>query len=888
MPQFLSLVEDGAEGSSVGTAEEMKSGSSMQSPRHNGWRGLFPPRFNFFRKEEDTHPRDAENRAQSQEDQQPPQATSSQERPGLVPRRLSRKVVPGLPRPQTFTRQNSERRERLFPVEPCAEERRAVSVDRKTNLTTKRTRSPPPVSIASLSAPEVGSPEAGASTLSFVPEQTPQQSGEHIDRNEDEPLGDPPPEPPPIANPEPFSEHDDLSDGADDNIIQEELDSRWILNLSMHFRDKSDREKFFVTYAAEPNRWERVTVSCDYRDALPDSLEADLKSLHYQRDKSDRIYESIRDSLPGIQFYPSVTNLKLQTEDNRLHVHVTEDVNEIINYPPISAVKHLNCPHFREEVVHFDAHLSGFVYKVEIYGRSMIKKEIPGPDTVDEFLYEVNALNSLSDSLNVIRLEGIVVSNDGNFVKGLVISVAERGALVDLLYDEKGCIPWARRERWAHQVVRGLNEIHESGFVQGDFTLSNVVIDKYDDAKIIDINRRGCPVGWEPPELATLIENGQRISMHIGVKTDIFQLGMVLWAIARGEDEPERQEKPLGFDEGAHEGTPKYFQDIVRSCLSKRPQDRLSAKELLKRFPSISEDAAVLDAGAQSTSTAHRSDKEYIDPESAVRLEDIEAFRHRQRGSGRSDYSTEDVTYADADPSTDYRFDSSGSCIVGRGRSNVSSARRRNDSPYARPVSSTSSGSEQVMHRYEHAESAGSRWEKVDVPEEAFEVHAPEGAKEKHEEVLTSGPKVAVLERSPLRGPLRVRNANESPSPLRHKKDETDLKASARSASDPTGSFPPPLHQDSGLGDMVDTADAFPSNPPILSIPSYGSGILNSSPSTLTPDTARFMTPRTEIRVPTNPMPPEKSISPSPQRGRPTQPRRLNSTTDDCTTTAPG
>lgn len=36
-----------------------------------------------------------------------------------------------------------------------------------------------------------------------------------------------------------------------------------------------------------------------------------------------------------------------------------------------------------------------------------------------------------------------------------------------------------------------------AGFVQGDFTLSNIVIDSNDDAKIIDINRRGCPVGWE-------------------------------------------------------------------------------------------------------------------------------------------------------------------------------------------------------------------------------------------------------------------------------------------------------------------------------------------------------------------------------------------------------
>jgi hypothetical protein len=33
--------------------------------------------------------------------------------------------------------------------------------------------------------------------------------------------------------------------------------------------------------------------------------------------------------------------------------------------------------------------------------------------------------------------------------------------------------------------------------------------------------------------------------MYIGVKTDLFQLGMTLWALAMEEDEPERQPRPL-------------------------------------------------------------------------------------------------------------------------------------------------------------------------------------------------------------------------------------------------------------------------------------------------------------------------------------------------------
>ncbi|KAL5332805.1 hypothetical protein BJX70DRAFT_383003 [Aspergillus crustosus] len=488
-------------------------------------------------------------------------------------RRLSRRVGVGLPRSTAFKRQHSECRDRLSPVN--TEPRRAASADRR-ELSLQRTKSPQSVVDPRLSAPEIN--------LNWRDEPDPDP--DHLTKD-DEPLE--PNEEPPQDNDsrsewDQYPEVTDTPEGYPADIFDMELERRWILNLSMHFRDRSEREKFFVTYAEAPNRWRRVTISCDYRDAEPDSLEQDLRELRYQRDKCARIYESIRESLPSIQFYDTVTNLKLETRDGRLHVHVTEDVNEIIPYPPISSIGHL--PEARlvpERRLHFEAHLSGFVYNVRLGDRSFIKKEIPGPDTVDEFLYEINALHALQGTPNVIQVEGIVVDDRQEVVKGLLISFAEKGALVDLLYEHRGTISWERRERWARQIVHGLSEIHEGGYVQGDFTLSNIVVDGNDDAKIIDINRRGCPVGWEPPEIAAKIESNQRISMYIGVKTDLYQLGMTLWALAMEEDEPERQRRPFAFDEDMP--VPDYYRRLVAICLSPFPRNRLSAKELLTLFP---------------------------------------------------------------------------------------------------------------------------------------------------------------------------------------------------------------------------------------------------------------------------------------------------------------
>jgi hypothetical protein len=120
-----------------------------------------------------------------------------------------------------------------------------------------------------------------------------------------------------------------------DALIESELERKWILNLSMHFRDKSKREKFFVTFRQHEHHWRRVTISLDYRNAPENSLEADLAGTQYQRDKSAKIYEAIRDSLTEIDFYSSVTNLKLETRDGRLHVHVVEDVNVCCASPAV-------------------------------------------------------------------------------------------------------------------------------------------------------------------------------------------------------------------------------------------------------------------------------------------------------------------------------------------------------------------------------------------------------------------------------------------------------------------------------------------------------------------------------------------------------------------------
>lgn len=507
-------------------------------------------------------------------------------------RRLSRKVAAGRSRPQAVGRQVSEKRDRMMTVTESGDKRRAQSLDRR------RAQSLTPFSSTNYELSSL--PMLASQERTFSPHQTIFRSDEHFTDTFQPQVRPMPPSTPPAEQDNmqdyhllPPSNYSDIAGGFAEQI-NHELEEKWILNLSMHFRDKSPREKFFVTYAETLTRWRRLTISCDYRNVPPESLERELQVMGYQRDKNARIYEAIRNSLLDIQFYDTVTNLRLETgEDDRLHVHVTEDVNEVIPYPSTSAVKHLKYARVDERDVAFHSHMSGFVYKVRVNtpafnGKICVKKEIPGPDSVEEFLYEINALNTLIGTPNVIAFEGLVVDEENEQVTGLLISYANQGPLVDMIFEFKatGSLSWDRKAKWARQMTSGLSAIHEAGFVQGDCTLSNIVIDQHDDALIIDINRRGCPLGWEPPEIHNMIDNGHRISMYIGVKSDLFQLGMSLWALMFEEDEPERQIRPLTTIQYIDiPEDKKYLLEITKICLSEEPKDRLSAEKLLSFFP---------------------------------------------------------------------------------------------------------------------------------------------------------------------------------------------------------------------------------------------------------------------------------------------------------------
>ena len=179
-----------------------------------------------------------------------------------------RKVVPGLPRPSTFKRQNSERRERLLPPNPVKAEREADRCDIQRHQDYARK----------------GGKVSVDQSLCF-------QSGK------------------------------------DDTPEQERqtLKQKWVLQVPSQHNDPSAGENIYVTYAENCTKPRRIVISYDARNAPSGSLLDDLQGLQSQAEKSALIYESIRCSLSDVRFADTVTHLQLEcAHGTRLHIHVTE------------------------------------------------------------------------------------------------------------------------------------------------------------------------------------------------------------------------------------------------------------------------------------------------------------------------------------------------------------------------------------------------------------------------------------------------------------------------------------------------------------------------------------------------------------------------------------
>ncbi|KAH8797596.1 hypothetical protein F5882DRAFT_396051 [Hyaloscypha sp. PMI_1271] len=89
----------------------------------------------------------------------------------------------------------------------------------------------------------------------------------------------------------------------------------------------------------------------------------------------------------------------------------------------------------------------------------------------------------------VPRLEGLLGLREGEEVIGFLTNYIEtNNDLRDLytLRDDIDTTSSSRREKWAGQIKQAIKQLHNQGVIWGDATPSNVLIDREDNAWLVD------------------------------------------------------------------------------------------------------------------------------------------------------------------------------------------------------------------------------------------------------------------------------------------------------------------------------------------------------------------------------------------------------------------
>lgn len=115
--------------------------------------------------------------------------------------------------------------------------------------------------------------------------------------------------------------------------------------------------------------------------------------------------------------------------------------------------------------------------------------------------------SDLNTKLNICHLHGVVM-DDCDFILGLLLThvACEDLSLSARVHpDDSDDPPYASRRRWMNQLETALSALHDNGITWGDVTAENVLIDRDNNAWMVDCGG-GYTQGWVAREMAGTVE----------------------------------------------------------------------------------------------------------------------------------------------------------------------------------------------------------------------------------------------------------------------------------------------------------------------------------------------------------------------------------------------
>ena len=324
----------------------------------------------------------------------------------------------------------------------------------------------------------------------------------------------------------------------------------------------------------------RLTVA--YRRNEEDAEALENRLLDCEDDPENAVLEALEEVLQDIsQFYDTVTRIALETVGGKLTATVTEDVDNILGYLPIppqlsniSTVKITDL----ERISPVGMDVDCVKWRGETYAFKKTGESLKGT------LRELTILDRLSNSPSIISLKAIVVNLDGT-IRGFLTPFMYFGDLANVFRRKPGArdsaddseptaFVWELRHAWACQITQAVVELHAISAFNGDLKPQNVLIGPQGNAILVDFLPMGISDEFAAPEVLEMArDHTTPFESVLTAPTDVYSLGLVLWAVA---EEKYRVARPLV----RRDKTPKWYIDIVQSCLALDADARPSALEV--------------------------------------------------------------------------------------------------------------------------------------------------------------------------------------------------------------------------------------------------------------------------------------------------------------------
>jgi len=189
-----------------------------------------------------------------------------------------------------------------------------------------------------------------------------------------------------------------------------------------------------------------------------------------------------------------------------------------------------------------------YVSLVCIGEQHFVYKSVEQPETMKVWEKEFTNLTKFVSSPFIVDIVGIVTArypycpNGEDVVKGFLLEYGEGGSLKEVLA-EMHSLQSHRVTKWALQIAKGIQVLHQHNVVHGDLKPENIIITSSDDAKIIDLAQSGFTPTYHAPEMPTIVGDESPWPPSL----DVYSFGVLYWILLGGDREnlPHLASTPL-------------------------------------------------------------------------------------------------------------------------------------------------------------------------------------------------------------------------------------------------------------------------------------------------------------------------------------------------------